>query len=221
LSQPYFGQVWGWSPTLGQSEDLESSETPECLELDNKAQNTSHWGVLDVIGKVSKRRYRKWPRIGHLNICSPSYGQKKGRESNWQFDSRPLKVGNRPLADLRIENAIRRWKDLDEGYKFGSDLVSIKLCSRELWAPKVPGLHLGQFRDNFGTPPGIVSRQFRDSNSGVPGKRDIRACEPQRVTEYTIGSKVVAYSRVRALVSQVSPIARGLSEHPRVFPNAN
>jgi hypothetical protein len=41
--------------------------------------NTLHWGVLGVIGKVLKRRYRKWPRIGHLDICNPSYGQKKGR----------------------------------------------------------------------------------------------------------------------------------------------
>jgi hypothetical protein len=148
-----------------------------------------------------KRRYKKWPRIGHLDICSPSYGQKKGRESNWQFDSRPLKVGNRPLPDLRIESAIRRWKDLNEGYKFGLDLVAIRLCSRELRAPKVPGLHPGQ---------------FRDSNLGVPGKSDIRAWVPRRVTEYTIGSKVVAYSRVRVMVSQVNPNARGLSQHPRV-----
>jgi hypothetical protein len=152
MSQPYLGQVWGWSPTLGKNEDLESSGTLECLEFDSKAQNTSHWSVLDVIGKLLKRKYRKWPRIGHLDICSPSYGQKKGRESNCQFDSRPLKVVNRPLSDLRIESAIRRWKDLAEGYKFGSDLVAIRLCSRELWAPKVSGLHPGQFRDNFETP---------------------------------------------------------------------
>jgi len=89
---------------------------------------------------------------GHLDICSPSYGQKKGRESNWQFDSRPLKVKNRPLPNLRIKSAIRRWKDLDKGYKFGSDLVAIRPSSRELWPPKVPGLHPGQFRVNFGTP---------------------------------------------------------------------
>jgi hypothetical protein len=121
--------------------DLESSGTFECSELDSKAQSTSHWGVLGVIKKVLKRRYKKWSRIGHLDICSPSYGQKKGRESNLQFDSRPLNVGNRPLSDLRIESAIRRWKDLDESYKFGSDLVAIRICSRELWALKVPGLH--------------------------------------------------------------------------------
>ncbi len=72
-----------------------------------------------------------WP-FGHLDIYSPSYGQKKGRESNWQFDSRPLKVRNRPLPDLRIESATWSWKDLDEGYNFGLDLVAIRLCSREL-----------------------------------------------------------------------------------------
>jgi hypothetical protein len=73
----------GVKPNTCKVGDLESSGTPECSELDNKAQTTSPWGVLEVIRKVLKRRYRKWPRIGHLDICSPSYGQKKGRESNW------------------------------------------------------------------------------------------------------------------------------------------
>jgi hypothetical protein len=186
MSQPYFGQVWGWSPTLGKSEDLESSGTPECSELDNKAQNTLHWGVLGVIGKVLKRRCRKWPRIGHLNICSPSYGQKKGRKSNWQFDSRPLKVGNRPLPELRMESAIRRWKDLDAGYKFGSDLVVIRRRSRELWAPKVPGLRPGQFRDNFGTISGLQ-----------PGKKwhsGVSAAESHRVYYREYGGGILLRS---------------------------
>jgi len=72
------------TPKIG---DLESSGTPECSEFDSRGQNTSHWEVFSVIGKVLKRRYRKWFRIGHLDICNPSYGLKKGRESNWQFDS--------------------------------------------------------------------------------------------------------------------------------------
>jgi hypothetical protein len=144
----------GVKPNTWKSWELESFGTPECLEFDSKGKNTSHWGVLGVIGKVLKRRYRKWPRIGHLDICSPSYGQKKGRESNWQFDSRPLKVRNRPLPDVRFGSATWRWKDLDEGYNFGLDLVAIQLCSRELWRFKVPKV-----------PP----RQFRDSISGVSG----------------------------------------------------
>jgi len=180
---------------------LESSGTPECSELDSKGQNTSHWGVLGVIEKVLKRRYRKWPRIGHLDICSPSYGQKKGWESNWQFDSRPRKVGNRPLPDVRFGSATWRWKDLDEGYNFGSDLIAIQLCSRELWQFKVPGVPLGQFRDSI---------------SGVLTKCAIRVPPPRSNAEYTIGSKVVAYSRVRAVVSLMCPSGRGKSQHPRV-----
>jgi len=156
---PTLAKCGGEAQHLEKLGDLESSGTPECLELDSMTQNTSHWGVLGVIGKVLKRRYRKWPRIGHLDICRSSYGQKKGRESNWLFDSRPLKVGNQCFPDLRMESAIRRWKDLDEGYNFGLDLVAIRARSRELWAPKVPGLHPGQFRDKFGTPT-WESREF-------------------------------------------------------------
>jgi len=65
-----------------------------------------------------------WP-FGHL---SPKLWAKEGPRVKLS----PLKVGNRPLPDLRMESAIRRWKDLDEGYKFGSDLVAIKPGSREL-----------------------------------------------------------------------------------------
>jgi hypothetical protein len=149
MSQPHFGQVWGWSPTFGKVGDLESFGTPECSELDIKAQNTSHWGVLGVIEKVLKRRYRKWPCMGHLDICSPSYGKKKGRESNLQFDCRPLKVRNRALPDIWFECATWHWKDLDEGYNFGWDLTVIRFCSRELWRFKVPGVPRGQFRDSI------------------------------------------------------------------------
>jgi len=158
LSHPYFGQVWGgWSPTLEKVSDLESSGTLECSELDSEGQNTLHWGVLGVIGKVLKRRYRKWPRIGNSDICSPSYGQKKGWESNCQFDFRPLKVENRPLLDVRFECATWRWKDLDEGYNFGLDLVTIQLCSWELWRFKVPRVPPGQFRDSISGVPGICA----------------------------------------------------------------
>ncbi len=72
---------------------LESSGIPENSERECRGQISSHLGALGVIGKVLKCRCPKWPRMSHLDICSPSYGQKKGRESKWQFDSRPLKVG--------------------------------------------------------------------------------------------------------------------------------
>jgi hypothetical protein len=159
VSQPHFGQVWGWSPTLGKVGGLEFSRTPKCSELNSKAQNTLHRDVLGVIGKILKRRYRKWPRIGHLDICSPSYGQKKGRESNWQFDSRPLKVGNRPLSNVRFESATWCWKVLNERYNFDLGLVPIQVRGEELWPFKVPRVQPGHFRDSI---------------SGVPTKCAIR-----------------------------------------------
>jgi hypothetical protein len=160
MSQPYFGPSVGVKPNTPKIGNLESSGTFKCLGFDSKAQNTSHWGVLGVIGKVLKFRCPKWPRIGHSDICSPSYGQKKGRESNWQFDSRPLKVGNRPVANVRSGSATRRWKDLDVGYKIGSDVVAIQGWGEELWPSKVPGLQPGHIRDIFGTP-------FRESRENV------------------------------------------------------
>jgi len=153
VSQPHFGQVWGWSPTLGKIGDLESSETPECLELDSKAQNTSHGGVLSAIEKVLKRRYRKWHRIGHSDICSLSYGQKKGRESNWQFDSWPLKIGNRPLPNVALKSATWRWKALDESYNFDLGLAPIWAWGEELWPFKVSGVSVGTVSGlHFGSP---------------------------------------------------------------------
>ncbi len=188
-------------PNTWKSWDLESSGTPECSELDIKAQNTSHWGVLGVIGKVFKRRYRKCPRIGHLDIFSPSYGQKKGRESNCQFDSRPLKVGNLPLPDIRFECATWSWKYIDEGYNFSSDLVAIGLCSRELWRFKVSR---------------VPSGQFQDSISGVPNKMcHLDVASTASCREYYMGEGG-GFPRVRAVVSLVCPSARGKSQRPRV-----
>ncbi len=106
-------------------------------------QTSSRSNVLSVIGKVLKCRCPKWPRIGHLDICSPSYGQKKGRESNWQFDFRPQKVGNWPLPDVCRWSVMRRWKALKESYNFGLDLTPIRGRSQELWVSKVPGVQPG------------------------------------------------------------------------------
>jgi hypothetical protein len=185
----------GVKPNTWKSWELESFGTPECLELNSKGQNTLHWGVLGVVGKVLKRKYRKCPSIGNSDICSPSYGQKKG------WESRPLKVGNQPFSDVQFKSATWRWKDLDEGYNFGLDLITIQLCSWELWRFKFLG---------------VPSGQFRDSISGVPGICAIWMPPPWRAAENTIGSKVVAYSQVRAVVSLMCPSARGKSQHQRV-----
>jgi hypothetical protein len=136
---PTLREAWG-RHSHSQKWELESSGTPENSEDDCRGQNTLHWDVLYTIGKVLKCRCPKWPRISHLDICSPSYGQKKGRESNWQFDFRPLKVKNRPKSDVSRWSATWRWKALEEGYKFGLDLVLIGGWGEKLWSSKVPGV---------------------------------------------------------------------------------
>jgi hypothetical protein len=62
---------------------------------------------------------------------------KEGLESNWQFDSWPLKVRNR--LDFRAcgWSASYRWKALNKGYNFALDLISIGGLHKNLWRPKV------------------------------------------------------------------------------------
>jgi hypothetical protein len=127
--------------------------------------------------------------MSHLDICNPSYGQKKGRESNWQFDSRPLKVGNRPVPDVRSESATWCWKALFEGYKFGSDLVPIGGRGEELRSLKVPKVQTGT----------VSGLHF-----GSPGKKSHSDATPvgeRRVYYREYGGGI---SRVRAVVCHVS-----------------
>jgi len=92
-------KVWEWRLTL-LSEfsfwELESQWSPELSKSDYRGQNISHWKVFYIIGKLLKCKCLKWARMIRLDIHNTSYGKKKGRESNWQFDSRPQKVRNRP-----------------------------------------------------------------------------------------------------------------------------
>jgi hypothetical protein len=123
---------------------LESSRTPENSELDFRGQISSHSSVLHVIGKVLKCRCPKWPRMRHLDIFSPSYGQKKSRKSNCQFDSRPLKVGNPSLPEaMALESS---WGKLQLWFRPRSNRRS-KPGDMSSQSPENPT------RDSFGTPP--------------------------------------------------------------------
>jgi hypothetical protein len=89
----------------------------------------------------------------HLDTWNTSYGQKKGQESNWQFNSCPLKVMNCPDSLAFRWHATYRWKALNEGYNFALDLISIGGLTTKLWAPKVVGvLILGISRLPLGNP---------------------------------------------------------------------
>jgi len=128
--------------------------------------------------------------MSHLDICSPSYGQKKSRESNWQFDSRPLKVGNRPEFDVCRRSATWRWKALKESYKIALDLIPIRGLSKKLWMPKVSGVQTG-----------TVSGLLLES----PGKKcHLDVASAESYIEYYMGEGG-GFPRVRAMVNEVSP----------------
>jgi hypothetical protein len=192
---PTFGATPLWAKcedethTL-ESGNLESSGTPKNSKLDYKGHNTLHWSVIYNFEKVLKCRCPKWPHMSHLDICNTSYGQKKDWEWNWQFDSQPLKVRNRPDLGVYRWNATHRWKALEESYKFALDLISIGGRSWELWASKVPRVQTGTIsRLHLGSP-GTKSH----SNAGAMGKR----------REYYMGEGG-GFPRVQAVVSLVSP----------------
>jgi hypothetical protein len=89
----------------------------------------------------------------HLDIWNTSYGQNKGRESNWQFDSQRVKVEDRPDLLVCRWRATYYWKALDKGYNFALDLISIRGLNTKLWGPKVMGVPtLGISGLPFGSP---------------------------------------------------------------------
>jgi hypothetical protein len=188
------------------SGNLESSGTPKTSELDCRGQNTSPWNFFYTVWKVLKCKCRKWPRMSHLDICSISYGWKKGRESNWQFDSRPLKVRNQPDPGVCRWSATHCWKAIEERYKFFLDLILIRGLSWELWAPKVPGVQTG-------TISGLLLGSL-----GNKSHLDAGAVEQRR--EYYMGEGG-GFPRVWAVVSQVSPCCPWLVPTSRMFSKLN
>jgi hypothetical protein len=130
-------KVWGSEVINYSLKELEFRWTPESSESNYKGQNPLDQRVSYIIGKLLERRCLKWAYMTHFNIQNTSYGQKKGRESNWQFDSQPLKVGNHPNFLACKRRATYRWKVLGEGYNFALNLISIKGFHTMLWSPKV------------------------------------------------------------------------------------
>jgi hypothetical protein len=125
----------------------------EFLERDYKGQNPSTWRVFYIIEKLLKLRCLKWVRISHLDVWNTSYDHKKGRESNWQLDSWPLKVKNWPDFLTCRWCATYYWKALDKGYNFAWDLIAIQGLHTKLWATKVARVSiLGMSRLSFGSP---------------------------------------------------------------------
>jgi len=191
VTTPFWGkcEVATHTPENG---TWEFSRTPKNSEHNYRGQNTFYWGVLYIVEKVLKCRCPKWPCMSHLDICSISYGWKKGQESNWQFDSRPLKVENWPDSGACRWSATHPWKALKESYDFGSDLISIWVRGEKLWMPKIPG---------------VQTETVSGLHFGSPGKKNhLDASVAESCREYYMGEGG-GFPRVRAVVSQVSQVS--------------
>jgi hypothetical protein len=163
-----------WTSILG------SWWTPKILESDFRSQNPLNRDVLYIIGKLLEHRCLRWACMTRLDISNTSYGQKKGRESNWQFDFRPLKVKNRLNFLACRWRATYRWKALNKGCNFVWDFISIKSLDTKLWAPKVGGVST-----------------LRILGVGVSGQNAIWVLVPWLRIEYIIRGKVLVSPKSR------------------------
>jgi hypothetical protein len=181
---------------------MESRWTPETSETDLRGQISMACGALYINEKLLKRRCLKWARIAHLDIWNRSYDQKKGRESNSResasFDSRPVKVGNRPEILGCKRRATYRWKALDESYNFSSDRTSIRGLLAKLWGFKVPGVSQGEI-------------------SGLSGEKSHLDVGPVKSHRVYYKGEGGGFSQVRAVVSLVCPCCPCLVLAPKVL----
>jgi hypothetical protein len=120
----------------------------------------------------------------HLDTSNTSYGQKKGWESNCQFDFWPLKVGNCFDFLAFRWRATYFWKDLDKGYNFALNIIVIKGFHTKLWAPKVArvptlgisGLPLGSHGTKWHLGVGPVTKHkiyYKGEGGGFPQVRAV------------------------------------------------
>jgi len=180
--------------------ELESWWTIESSEKNCRGQNPLDWRVPYTIGNILEFRCLKWAPMTHLDTSNINYGQKKGQESNWQFDSRPLKVRNCPNFFVCRWHETNCLKALDEGYNFASNLFQLEVYTK-LWAPKVAKV----------STLGILGLALRSPHLGVPRQNDIWVLVPWPSTEYTIRRKVVASPK--SMPSCESVFARGSFVH--------
>jgi hypothetical protein len=126
--------IWGsmseWTLTLPRQLplwEMESQWTPKISKSNFRGQNSMTCGVIYIIGKLLEHRCLKWAK-------------KKGRKSNYQFDSQREKIKNwSDLLGYR-GHATYHWKALNENYNFAWDCILIRSLLARLWGSKVAGV---------------------------------------------------------------------------------
>jgi hypothetical protein len=135
--------------------------------------------------------------------------ERRGRESNCQFDSQLEKVKNWPDLLSCRRRATYRWKALDESYNFASDRISIRGLLAKLWGSKVPGVPASGISGlPRGSPVGVP---------GVPGEKSYLDVGPVERCRVYYKGEGGGFPQVRAVVSLVCPCCPWLVLAPKVL----
>jgi len=158
--------------------ELESRWTPEFSEGNCRSQ--IHWIKNFLISLERFWNVDVWNGLTWL-IWTPET-QKKGRESNWQFDSQPLKVWNRLDFLMCRWRAIYYWNLLIKATTLLQTSYQSEVCTQSYWSSKSREFQVWE---------------FQGSHLGVPGQNAIWMWASWRDTKYTIRGKVVVSPKSR------------------------
>jgi len=145
-----------WFPNAFSFWELHLCGSCECLKLWLERQTSTKLGPQETMRKVMKRKCLWWPHIVHLNLICMSYNQKKGRKSNWEFDSQPRIPWKQRSNEVRLGHALHCWKDFLRAIRYFFHIFKTNMIWKRYEPPK--------FWDN-------KSPNFWDY--GVQGKIDI------------------------------------------------
>ncbi len=148
---PTLRRVWGWDSHSWMG-TWESIKTLEISKFNCRGQNTSHWDIFYITGKLSKRRCWKWACMNHLEIFSTSYGKKKVKNQTVSLTPDHQKLGIDPTS--RRASGVRHVIG-----KLSTRATSLLQTSSqsEVWAKNYDSTQWweskpGQFRDSLGVP---------------------------------------------------------------------
>jgi hypothetical protein len=231
------GLLWLWNP-ITLRVDLESKcglkkSCSFCQELSNCMWHDS----CNQVNWLDSRLFVVESQIGNLTF-GPSFGHNLCFKCpNEQYE---------PILDIYVSRFFKWYKECYELLSFGpyNHSLNFRESTRTLSQPHFEGVvrsPLTLLKMGLGSPSGLSKTQSaiigvktpRIGTFLVPLERfwsvdvqnglawailDVASAESCRV--YYMGEGG-GFPRVRAVVSLVCPSARGLSQHPRVFPNAN
>jgi hypothetical protein len=98
-----------------------------------------HWKDLKCL---------KWARMTHLSSKHIDCGQMKGQESKCQYDSGPLKVGNRHNLLTCKWRVTYSWKAFNESYNFATGFTQLEAYIKSYGFPKLQESQLWKFWDS-------------------------------------------------------------------------